>query len=146
VAKYGIKPLNKAAMVHQLVVIWNYLNQNNYLDDDDETSLENESENVVRDTENILSINSKASSDNIDHVKEPPGLSDNIKRKIKNHMISKYYEKIIRYEVNDLILLDFPNSMTNNFFYINSNWNLMTYIRKLLIKEFFAQKSNYNIT
>ncbi|CAB4436391.1 unnamed protein product [Rhizophagus irregularis] len=98
VAKYGIKPLSKAAMVHQLVVIWNYLHQNNYFED--ESSLENESENVVRDTENknILSTNSKASSDNIDHVKEPSGLSDNIKRKIKDHIISKYYEKIIRYE------------------------------------------------
>jgi hypothetical protein len=102
VAKYGIKPLSKAAMVHQLVVIWNYLHQNNYLED--ESSLESESENVVRDTENILSTNSKTSSDNIDHVKGPSGLSDNIKRKIKDHIISKYYEKIIRYEVNDLIL------------------------------------------
>ncbi|GBB98616.1 hypothetical protein RclHR1_03280012 [Rhizophagus clarus] len=85
VAKYGVKPLNKAAMIHQLVVIWNYLHQNNYLDDD--SSLEDESENVVRDTENVS-----------DHVKEPPGLSDNIKRKIKDHITSKYYEKIIRYE------------------------------------------------
>src|SRR5256885_486607 len=28
VAKYGVKPLSKAAMIHQLVLIWNYLHQN----------------------------------------------------------------------------------------------------------------------
>ena len=96
-AKYGVKPLGKAAMIHQLVVIWNYLHQNNYLED--ESSLE---ENVIRDTENILSTSSKATSDNIDYVREFPEkeLSDKIKRKIKDHIISKYYEKILRYEVN----------------------------------------------
>ncbi|PKC12792.1 hypothetical protein RhiirA5_396688 [Rhizophagus irregularis] len=51
VAKYGIKPLSKAAMVHQLVVIWNYLHQNNYFED--ESSLENESENVQLEFDDI---------------------------------------------------------------------------------------------
>ncbi|RIA99142.1 hypothetical protein C1645_811884 [Glomus cerebriforme] len=92
VAKYGVKPLSKAAMVHQLVIIWNYLHQNNYLED--ESSLD---ENVVRDTENILSNSFKASSDNI-HIKEFPELSDKTKQKIKDYILSKYYERIIRYE------------------------------------------------
>ena len=84
-------------MIHQLVLIWNYLHQNNYLED--ESPLK---ENVVNDSENVLSTNSKdVSSNNIGYVKGSPELSDKAKRKIKDHIISKYYEKIIKYEVNN---------------------------------------------
>jgi len=84
-------------LIHQLVLIWNYLHQNNYLED--ESSLK---ENVVNDSENVLSTNSKdVSSNNIGYIKGFPELSDKEKRKIKDHIISKYYEKVLRYEVNN---------------------------------------------
>ena len=84
-------------MIHQLVLIWNYLHQNNYLED--ESSLK---ENVVNDSENVLSTNSKdVSLNNIGYIKGFAVLSDKEKRKIKDHIISKYYEKVLRYEVNN---------------------------------------------
>ena len=84
-------------MIHQLVLIWNYLHQNNYLED--ESSLK---ENVVNDSENVLSTNSKdVSLNNIGYIKGFPELSDKEKRKIKDHIILKYYEKVLRYEVNN---------------------------------------------
>ncbi|CAG8519882.1 2204_t:CDS:2 [Funneliformis caledonium] len=103
VAKYGVKPLSKSAMIHQLALIWNYLHRNNYLDLEDESP---DHEEIISDAENILPTNvclMKASnqvnsSDNIVCVKDYPELSVNTKRKIKNYIISKYYEKILRYE------------------------------------------------
>ncbi|CAI2162153.1 13802_t:CDS:2 [Funneliformis geosporum] len=104
VAKYGVKPLSKSAMIYQLVLIWNYLHRNNYLDDESQ-----DHEEILSNAENVLPISSTSvclmkasnqviSSDNIVCIKEYPELSNNTKRKVKNYIISKYYDKILRYE------------------------------------------------
>ena len=131
-AKYGVKPLSKAAMIHQLILIWNYLHRNDYSKDGS-----SDDENILLDTKNILPTSStkvienilptsstkvtknilptstteilkhsiknplQTSSDKNVCIKEFPELSDRTKRQIKDYIISKYYERIIRYEVNN---------------------------------------------